>query len=56
MPLRDGQIVIKPVRRPLREGWFAGLGEVAPEELAHEQAQAQDWLALTCADDTEWVW
>ena len=56
MTLRDGQIVIKPVRRPLREGWFAGLGEVAPDEVAPEQAQAQDWLALTCADDTEWVW
>ena len=56
IPLRDGQIVIKPVRRPLREGWFAGLGEVAPDELAQEQAQAQDWLALAGTDDTERVW
>ena len=56
MTLRDGQIVIKPVRRPLREGWCAGLGEVAPDELAQGQAQAQDWLALAGADDTEWVW
>ncbi|MCX7235118.1 MAG: hypothetical protein NTY26_17300 [Burkholderiales bacterium] len=56
MPLRDEQIVIKPVLRPLREGWFAGLGEVAPDELAQEQAQEQDWLALAGTDDTEWVW
>jgi hypothetical protein len=24
--------------------------------LAQEQAEAQDWLALSSADDGEWVW
>ena len=56
MQLQDGQIVIKPVRRQLREGWFADAGDAPPAALAQEQAEAQDWLALSSADDVEWVW
>ena len=56
MQLQDGQIVIKPVRRLLREGWFADAGDAPPAALAQEQTEAQDWLALSSADDGEWVW
>ena len=56
MQLQDGQIVIKPVRRQLREGWFADAGDASPAALAQEQAVAQVWLALSSADDGEWVW
>ena len=56
MQPQDGQIVIKPVRRQLREGWFADAGDVPPAALAQEQAEAQDWLDLPSADDGEWVW
>jgi antitoxin MazE len=56
MQLQDGQIVIKPVRRALREGWFADAVVTPPTALAQEQAEAQAWLALSSADDGEWVW
>jgi antitoxin component of MazEF toxin-antitoxin module len=56
MQLLDGQILIKPVRRPLREDWFSDVAEVLATTLAQEQAEGQDWLALPGADDGEWVW
>ena len=56
MQLQDGHIVIKPVRRRLREGWFADTGGASPAASAQEQAEAHDWLALPSADDGEWVW
>ena len=56
MQLQDGQIVIKPVRRQLRDGWFADAGDAPPAALAQEQAEAQGWLAMPSADDAEWVW
>ncbi|MEY4268272.1 MAG: hypothetical protein RIS90_2807 [Pseudomonadota bacterium] len=56
MQLQDGQIVIKPVRRQLREGWFAEAGSALPAALAQEQAEAQDWLAPSTTGDSEWVW
>ncbi len=54
MQLQDGQIVITPVKRPLRDGWFAST--TATTEAAQETAQAQDWSAAPLADDSEWVW
>jgi antitoxin MazE len=56
MQLQDGHIVIKPVRRRLREGWFADTGDAPPAAFGQEQAEAHDWLALPSADDGEWVW
>jgi len=56
MQLQDGQIVIKPVRRQLREGWFTDAGSASPVALAQEQAEAQDWSAPSTMDDSEWVW
>lgn len=56
MQLQDGHIVIKPVRRQLREGWFADAGDAPPAALAQEQADVQDWLAIPGEDDSEWVW
>jgi antitoxin MazE len=56
MQQQDGRIVIKPVRRQLREGWFADTGDASPAALAEEQAEALDWLDLSSVDDVEWVW
>lgn len=54
MQLQDGQIVIKPVKRKLREGWFAQPASQAV--MAQEDIQALDWSVVTVADDSEWVW
>ena len=56
MQLQDGQIVIKPVRRQLREGWFADAGDAPTAALAQEQAEAHEWMAIPSEDDSEWVW
>ncbi len=54
MQLQDGQIVIKPVKRKLRDGWY---GEPASDvALFHEAAEAQVWDTASVADDSEWVW
>lgn len=54
MQLQDGQIVIKPVKRKLRDGWF--VQPVAQATLLQEAAEAQTWDAVPVADDSEWVW
>ena len=54
MPLKDGQIVITPLSRPVREGWFAAAS--ADADLTRELAEAQVWDAATVTDDSEWVW
>ena len=46
MQLQDGQIVIKPVRRKLRDGWFGS--PVSGAALTQELAQAQVWDAVKC--------
>lgn len=53
MHLQDGQIVIKPVKRTLRAGWFA---PPAAAVSASEALQVQDWDSAPLADDSEWVW
>lgn len=52
MQLQDGKIVIKPVKRKLREGWFA------PEKAEAVRAEFSSWDAISplLADDSEWVW
>ena len=54
MQLQDGQVVIKPVKRKLREGWFAQPASQAV--MAQEDIQALDWSVVTVVDDSEWVW
>jgi antitoxin MazE len=54
MQLQDGQIVIKPVQRKLRDGWF-GL-PASESAMAQEAAHEHDWSAVSVADDSEWVW
>lgn len=56
MQLQDGQIVIKPVRRKLRDGWFVEASAPAKAVLAQEKEEAQDWSDAPLADDSEWVW
>lgn len=56
MQLQDGQIVIKPVRRKLRDGWFVDAAAPSKAVLAQEKIEAQDWSDAPVADDSEWVW
>ncbi len=54
MLLQDRQIVIKPVRRKLRDGWF---GQSASEAaLVRDATEAQVWRESSISDDSEWVW
>jgi len=54
MQLQDGQIVIKPVARKLRDGWFA---QPASDAVRLQEAtEAKAWDALPATDDSEWVW
>lgn len=54
MQLQDGQIVIKPVHRALREGWYNQAASV--QATAQESAENQAWADAPLADDSEWVW
>ena len=54
MLLQERQIVIKPVRRKLRDGWF---GQSASEAaLVRDATEAQVWRESSISDDSEWVW
>jgi len=54
MALQDGQIVIRPAKRPLREGWFdrSATASMEPDETAEDAV----WESATTTDDSEWVW
>lgn len=56
LQLQDGQIVIKPVKRKLRVGWFDQTTPASEAVFAQERAEAQDWSDASIADDSEWVW
>ena len=59
MQLQDGQIVIKPVRRKLRDGWFVDAAAPSKTVVAQEnqeKIEAQDWIDAPIAEDSEWVW
>ncbi len=50
LELRDGQIIIRPVKAAVREGWF----DNAPA-LSASKAD-RDWADAPLGDDSEWVW
>ena len=56
LQLHDGQIVIKPVKRQLRAGWFEPAPQLITAVLAQEQTEAQVWSDAAINDDSEWVW
>ena len=56
MQLQDGQIVIKPVKRKLRDAWFDQTTPTSDAVLAQERVEAQHWSDAPLADDGEWVW
>jgi antitoxin MazE len=56
MQLQDGQIVIKPVHRALREGWFSQAANLEATATSQERAETQAWADAPLADDSEWVW
>lgn len=68
LTLQDGQIVIKPVKRILRDNWFAPTESLATgrrpsnaaafNELATTNLNAGSaaWADLELTDDSEWTW
>ena len=56
MQLQDGQIVIRPVRRKLRDDWFVNVAPPSDAVLAQEHTEAQTWADTPLAEDSEWVW
>ena len=54
MQLQDGQIVIKPVKRKPRDGWFTQPATEAV--LVQDAEESQAWGEATLSDDSEWVW
>lgn len=50
LELKDGQIIVRPVKAAVRAGWFdnAAATSVSPAE--------RDWADAPLADDSEWVW
>jgi len=51
MQLQDGQIVIRPVKSVVREGWFTNAATASPDTVADKA-----WTEAPLADDGEWVW
>ena len=56
MQLQEGQIVIKPVSRKPREGWFDTAAESTAQVSAQESLEAQTWADAPLTDDSEWTW
>ncbi|MGA8515894.1 MAG: hypothetical protein WB821_14105 [Burkholderiaceae bacterium] len=56
LQLQDGQIVIKPVKQVLRDGWFTQTKPLTATAAQLERADAQTWAGAPLADDSEWVW
>jgi len=56
MQLQDGQIVIKPVKRTLRDGWFLASSQALEAAILQEQVELQAWDAAPVSDDSEWAW
>lgn len=56
LQLEDGQIVIKPVKRVPRAGWFDALQTDAASDAAAAGADAQAWEDAALSDDSEWTW
>ena len=55
MQLQDGQIILRPLQRAPRAGWFDN-ANIAQEAASPELA---DWAALPpveVGDDAEWAW
>jgi antitoxin MazE len=50
LELRDGQIIIRPVKTAVRQGWF----DNAPATSAGKADR--DWADAPLSDDSEWVW
>jgi len=50
LQLQDGQIVIRPVKATVREGWFANAAGATAD------ASDKTWADAPLADDSEWVW
>lgn len=50
LELKDGQIIIRPVRTAVRAGWF--------DKAAATSVSAADrqWADAPLSDDSEWVW
>ena len=49
----DGEVIAKPVKRKVREGWGEAVRVIGAEPLTEEE---QEWLDMPNDFDGEWVW
>jgi antitoxin MazE len=53
MQLQDGQIILRPVKRAPRAGWF---DRVTAEATSPELLDWADLPLMQTSDDQDWVW
>ena len=51
--VEDGEVIAKPVKRKVREGWEEAARVIGAEPLTEEE---QEWLDMPNDFDGEWVW
>ena len=56
MQLHDGSIVLKPIQRTPRAGWFDGVSSATETRSTQESLEADTWADAPLSDDSEWTW
>ena len=51
--VEGGEVIARPVKRKVREGWEEAAKRIGAEPLTEEE---QDWLDMPNDFDGEWVW
>lgn len=51
--IQDGEVVARPVKRKVREGWEEAAREIGAHPLTEEEL---DWLNMPSDFDDEWEW
>ncbi|HKR90742.1 AbrB/MazE/SpoVT family DNA-binding domain-containing protein [Novosphingobium sp.] len=49
----DGEVVVRPARRKIREGWEEAAKIIGPHGLTDEE---REWLNMPSEFDEEWEW
>ncbi|MBW8755441.1 MAG: AbrB/MazE/SpoVT family DNA-binding domain-containing protein [Sphingomonadales bacterium] len=51
--VEDGEVIARPVKRKVREGWEEAAREIGAQPLTEEEL---DWLNMPNDFDDEWEW
>ena len=51
--VEDGEVIARPIRRKVREGWEEDAKRIGAEGLTGEE---RDWLEMPSNFDDEWEW